>query len=265
MLPFMYSARRLTAVVAAVICTAQLSAPIAIAKSLPASTLEEVAFTQDIVSSVSSADENLLAHHGGEGSEAVGVVGAASAASAAGVLTGHASRKSYSDSLWGNMLLNMAFARDEELQHFGRRLGQINALTMMTVMGVSGLGLAQNIYAHNHTSEPVTVDVTPAHHPGGEDHVHIPGEKPNKIPTTMGIIGSGVTLGALGVRAVAGKAYTTKIVNRQTKIRDHVDSILDRLEQGVPGEAVQGELVSLVGQRASSEFLLLWKAVHPGF
>lgn len=257
MLSPLYSSRRQLAALAAFALAFQLSLPLALAKSAALSTsraMEEVHLT---------ADESLLAHHGGEGATAAAAIGNASAAPVLGVLNGRVSKKSYSDSLWGNMLLGMAYARDPELQKLERRLGQVNTLTMLSVFGVSGLSLAQNIHAFNQTTEPQSIDVTPAHHPGGHDHVHIPAEKIDRTPSTIGMIGSGVTLGALGLRAVFGKVYATKMMNRQVEIRKNIDSILERLEQGVAIASVQPDLNTLIGERAGSEFLMLWRAIHP--
>lgn len=272
MLSPLYSTRRIFAGLALGVVAFQLlgfsySAALAqpaISKTVttPQTQCEEVSFSEKSVSTVTTpSDNNLLAHHGGDGvTGAVAIAGAPSVA--AGMLSAHASKRSYSDSMWGNILLNMAFARDEELQRLSKRLGQINSVTMLSLVGVSGLSLAQGIYGFNHQAEPQSIDVIPAHHPGGHDHVHIPAEKTDRVPSTLSIVGSGVTIGMLGLRAMFGKAYTIKIVNRQVAIRDSVDSILDRLDQGIATSSVQSELVKLVGERASSEFLMLWRVVH---
>src|SRR5690606_18148609 len=130
--------RRILAGLATFAFVLQFSGATALAKSLshaPVAQPDEQMEAVDLTDSF-ALDKPLLAHHGGEGATAATTVAGLSAAPAVGVLNAHASKKSYSDSLWGNMLLNMAFARDPELQRLGRRLGQINALTMMSVLGV---------------------------------------------------------------------------------------------------------------------------------
>ena len=236
--------------------------PIAVAASVSSVSPDS---GKEIIFSPPNRDELLLANHGGEGAETAGALGAAGASAATpalGALTGHVDKKIASESLWGNMLLNMAFARDEKLRKCSRRLAQINGLTLLSVLGVSGLSLAQGIQSYHYQNEPLTVNVIGAHHPGGHDHVHLPADQIDRTPAVFGMIGSGVTIGALGFRAVAGKVYTRRMLVRQRQIRDQVHSILDRLEQGTSVTSVQQELGRLVGERASSEFLLLWQVLH---
>jgi hypothetical protein len=203
-----------------------------------------------------SEDETLIAHHGGEGTGSVlpGAVGAPAVAA----LKGNAIKSVVSNSLWGNMLLNMAYQMDPEIQKIATRAGRVNALTLLSLTGVTGLGLAQSIYAYRDIE--LTVGVTPAHHPGGSDHVHLPPD--SRVPSTLGIIGSGVTLATLGINAAASKHYSRRMKQRQIDLRNRVDTVLAQLTAGGQSQSVQSELVALVGPLAAEEFLMLWNAVH---
>lgn len=201
----------------------------------------------------------LLAHHGGEGLVGASAISGASAAAAAPAIKGAVVQAVMSDSLWGNMLLSMAYQRDSQLQKLASRLKRANVLALLSITGVSGLGLAQSIYAYQNLA-PQNIDVTDAHHAGGHDHVHIPAE--SKVPSTLGIISSGMTLGTLGLGALANHHYNRKIQQRQVAIQAHVAHVLQHLEDGGDSELVAVELNHLVGERATREFLQLWQAVH---
>ncbi len=205
-----------------------------------------------------STEPILLAHHGGEAGSAA-LTGATAAPVMTTVKTGVSQNMSYSDSLWGNLLLGMAYQRDPELQKLARKLGRVNTFTLLSVAGVSALGMAQGISALNDI-EPQSIDVTPPHHPGGSPHVHIPEE--SRTPARLGIIGSGATLATLGVRAVMNSRYSSKISQRQSLIQRRVDEILARLESGAETAAVEPDLTALVGPRATREFLHLWTKTY---
>jgi hypothetical protein len=203
-------------------------------------------------------NQGLLAHHGGE-SAGAGTIGTLGGAQLLGSASQSVSRPTYSDSLWGNLLLSMAYQRDPELQKLIKRMGHVNTVTLLSVAGVSGLALAQSIYSYRQI-EPKVYDVTPAHHAGGHDHIHMAEE--SRIPSTLGIIGSGATMLTLGVRAVANLRYGKKIQHRQQAIIRRIDNILGRLEEGASPALIELDLSQLVGARACSEFLALWRSVH---
>ena len=206
-------------------------------------------------------DHEKLAHHGGEGTGSAGVLGGAGATSQlATTLQGGVVLQSTHDSLFGNWLLSMAYQRDDYLQKLAKRLGFVNTLTMLSLAGVTGLGLAQSIHSYR-SLQPETIDVTEAHGPGGSDHVHIPAE--SRGPALMGIIGAGVTVTALGTRAVLNSYYKRKIIHRQEVIETQMNDILTRLGNRESSDTLQPELATLVGDQASREFLTLWQLQDP--
>ncbi len=206
-----------------------------------------------------STNESLIAHHGGEGAGA----SSAGAISAAPLLSAGVSQSvnsaTITDSLWGNLLIGMAVQRDPEIQRLAKKLGRVNTMTLLSVVGVSALGLAASISSLG-SSEAQTVDVM--QHGGGHAHVHIPGE--SRTPATLGIIGSSTTIATLGIRALMNRRYGNKLEARQNEIKKQVVGIINRLEAGtIPPESTRADLAALVGPRAAGEFLQLWAAAHP--
>ncbi len=259
MSPIMYSARRIAASITLCAVCVVFPGPV-LATQVVTPTVDQV--TIQGIHLASPAEKLETAHHGGEGlGGAAGAAGAATVAPLLNTVSGRVQKATVvTDSLYGTMLLTMAYQRDEELQKLVRCSGRVNAMTMVGVAGISGLALGQSIYSYRNV-EPQTIDVTPAHHPGGHDHVHMSAE--SKVPSTLGIIGSGVTLAALGVQAIFNKVYAKKIEKRQAELQAQVENILSRLEAGNENyQGAQQDLSLLVGERASREFLALWKAVY---
>jgi len=194
-----------------------------------------------------------LAHHGGEGAEGA-AVGAAATGSTLLTLHGHTAKKTSSDSMWANMLLPMAYERDAEVQKYVKRQSRANLFTMLSIGGVSGLGLAQSIVGFNsiHGDRSFPVE----EHDGGEGHVHMHGE--SRIPAMMGIISSGVTVATLGAKMAFDQVNCRKLVNRQLVIKEQVEGILTKLKSGEPYENVSAQLVMLLGPMATEEVGMLW-------
>lgn len=193
-----------------------------------------------------SPDDSLLAHHGGGGASASQLL-------TTGVSSGGGA---VSDSLWGNMLLNMAYSRDDVIQEAMKKLGRVNVLTFLGVAAATGLDLAQSV------TTLATLNQGESHHDAGgegEHHAH----HDSAAPAIMGIVGSGITLATLGGQTVMIKRYERRISERQKVIVDQVSHILSDLEQGAEDAHVRPELAGLVGDRATGEFLQLWHVVHP--
>lgn len=95
------------------------------------------------------------------------------------------------------------------------------------------------------------------------DAEHGGGHRESKGATIMGVVGSGVTLLSIGTHVYLEHRYKKQIKARQQIINHQVLHVLEDLESGVNQELVQPKLVSLVGERATGEFLQLWRAAHP--
>ncbi len=189
-----------------------------------------------------SPDERLVAHH--EGSSAgVGQL----------LHNDEDPDAEVTDSLWGNLILSMAYRRDAELKHLVKKMGVSNNLFLASIAGVSGLGLAQS----------VTGLATLNRAESGGDEEHGGGHRESKGASIMGVVGSGVTLLSIGTHVYLEHRYKKQIKARQQIINHQVLHVLEELESGVNQELVQPKLVSLVGERATGEFLQLWRAAHP--
>jgi hypothetical protein len=204
-------------------------------------------------------EKPLMAHHGGEGSSAA-AAGTAASGSQVLAIQGHMTHTATSDSLWGNLLLSMAYQRDPIIQKYAKRLGRVNTLTFLSVAGISGLGLAQSISALNNTHGSQSIDVTEAHHAGEHDHVHLEGD--SKTPATLGIIGSSATLATLGLKAIFDRHYSHRLSERQGVIKGQIETILTQLKGGQPFETVSPQLTQLVGPIATEEFSVLWRSAY---
>ncbi len=190
-----------------------------------------------------SPDERVLAHH--EGSSAgVGQL----------LHNDEDPDAEVTDSLWGNLLLSMAYRRDAELKHLVKKMGVSNNLFLASIAGVSGLGLAQSVtgLATLNRAESLGDEA----HGGG-------GHRESKGASIMGVVGSGVTLLSIGTHVYLEHRYKKQIKARQQIINHQVLHVLEALESGGNTELVQPQLVSLVGGRATGEFLQLWRAAHP--
>lgn len=244
----MYSARGLAA--SLTLCCFVLSIP-------GPTVMAQVASSSQVETITLEPSETLIANHGTEGTSGASGLSGASAAPVITAVKGHATKSVVSTSLWGNMLLSMAYQMDPELQRIIQKLGRVNAATLLSITGVSGLGLAQSIYALNQVkSQHIDVEEDGAH-----EAVHIPAD--SKVPATLGIIGSGVTLATLGLNAVMNKHYSRKLTQQQLAIKERVEHALTHLKSSENPEHTRQELVSLVGEEATDEFLSLWQATHP--
>ncbi len=184
-----------------------------------------------------------------------------------------------SDSLWGNLILSMAYQRDKELQRLAKRQGLANVVTLGSVGAVSGLSLAQNITTlaglnsgHSHQAELPSAPAASSVSPDGEmstmaDHnasqdTHNSSEQHSPVPGILGLIASGGTIFALVTQVYLNHRYRKKVTARELVIRQHVEEILAHLEAGLHCMDCQKELSVLIGDRASREFIQLWRSTH---
>jgi hypothetical protein len=158
------------------------------------------------------------------------------------VTSNHAhSHDAVTKSLWGNLLLNMAYQQDAQLQSWLKTLHRVDTFTLGSVTAISGLSLAQSIHGFN------TRAVEP--HP--------------KSPGVLAIISASSSVGSLAVRIGMNHHYGKRITKRQTDIKEQVQGILGQLKDGTPFANVQPALISLVGEEATQEFSEIWQATHP--
>ncbi len=200
-----------------------------------------------------------LAHEGCEGVSGGSAITAVAGGTAGVTLHGHTSKKTTSESIWANMLLPMAYERDVDIQKYLKRQNRMNAFTFLTIGGVSAMGLAQSIVGLNtmHGQEHIPVEM----HEDGEGHVHLHGD--SKIPATMSIVSSGLTLATLGGKYAFDQLNGRKIVARQLVIKEQIEGILSQLKSGEPYAHVSAQLAGLIGPVATEEFEAIWTQAHP--
>lgn len=146
------------------------------------------------------------------------------------------------DSLWGNLILDMAYQRDPKIKHIMKRLNLVNAATMGTIAAIAGGTLAQGI-----------ITLATLNPPDGRQDSYLPG--------AIGVGMSGLTLVAFTGRAAINHSLMQKMHERQLEIKHQVEAILAQFEssQGA-NEAAQLELQSLIGPKATNEWVQLWRS-----
>lgn len=148
------------------------------------------------------------------------------------------------DSLWGNLVLDMAYQRDPEIKKLMKRLNMVNLGTMATITAVAGGTLAQSIIALSVINPP-------------------PGLHDSYQPLAIGTGLSGLTLVAFVGRAVLNHCLVKKMRNRQLVIKHQVEAILAQFESS-HGDSTetQTELTRLIGERATNEWMQLWRSAN---
>jgi len=148
------------------------------------------------------------------------------------------------DSLWGNLILELAYDRDPELSKLAKRARLMNFGTAASVFGIAGGTLAQGISALYVLNPP-------------------DGVKDSYAPLNVGVALSGATMLVMAARLLAGHQLAKHIGQRQIQIRDRVQAILAHLEssQGHCASA-RTQLQDLIGERACNEWIQLWQSSH---
>jgi hypothetical protein len=167
-----------------------------------------------------------------------------SAIAAVGSTTGKKGKRELliTDSLWGNLILDLAYQRDDKLHALSKQMGFVNAGTTFAIAGIAAGTLAQGVIALSVLNPP-------------------PPKSDSYLPGAIGIGMSGLTLIALGARTGASHVVMKQIRNRQLEIKHQVESVLADIEQsGGQSPTARTELISLIGERASNEWLQLWRS-----
>jgi hypothetical protein len=146
------------------------------------------------------------------------------------------------DSLWGNLILDLAYQRDPHLRKLAKRLNLVNLGTMGAVTGIAGGTLAQGIIALSVLNPP---------DPKSDSY----------LPGAIGVGFSGITILTFAGRAALNQVLAKNMRKRQLDIKHQVESILAKIEasHGENPEA-QSELIALIGERATNEWLQLWRS-----
>jgi hypothetical protein len=149
-----------------------------------------------------------------------------------------------SDSLWGNLMLEIAFNRDPVLEKYGVMVKLMNFAVMSAVYGVSGGTLLQTCYAVPAINQPAP-------------------HQDSSVPGIVGIVNSSVAVVSGASRLVIGYELSSHIRKRQMQIRDQLEAILAKLEDSHCEDATSlAQLKDLIGERASGEWVQIWRNVH---
>jgi len=148
------------------------------------------------------------------------------------------------ESIWGNIILKMAYQRDPVIR---KLLGHQKDVDLMTATAfnsaVSGT-LAQNIVSQA-TLNP----------PDGQFDSYLPG--------SLGLGFSSLVNVALDTSIVLRWGVRRKIRARQKEIRVKVEGILEHLEYSVAEcPEAQRDLTGIIGDRAARECVQLWQSSH---
>jgi hypothetical protein len=146
------------------------------------------------------------------------------------------------DSLWGNLILDLAYQRDPVLQKINKELNLLNLGTMGLIAGVAGGTLAQGVIALSVLNPP-------------------PPKSDSYLPGSIGVGMSGLTMVTLAGRSAITHTLTKKLRSRQLDLKHRVEGILTEIENS-HGENPQAQIAlnALIGPRATKEWLQLWRS-----
>jgi len=148
-----------------------------------------------------------------------------------------------SDSLWGSIILKMAYQRDAQLQKLSKHLKGTNAVTSAAVYGAAGGTLGQNI-----------ISMAVLNPDFGND---------SYLPGALGMGLSGLLNVALDGGIVINWHMKKKINARKLAIREKVETLLDHLEYSEAScPDAQKQLAEVIGDRGAADCLKLWHLSH---
>jgi hypothetical protein len=149
-----------------------------------------------------------------------------------------------SESIWGSVILKMAYQRDPQLQKLTRHKGIVNGFTSANISAAIGGTLGQNI-----------ISLATLNPPEGQSDSYLPG--------SLGLGLSGLVNVVFDANILANWHLSKKIKARQLVVRGQVESILDHLEHSQAScPKALDDLAQIVGERAASDCIKLWQLSH---
>lgn len=164
--------------------------------------------------------------------------------SSASQLKKHLGPAVISDSLWGNLMLEIAINRDPVLDKYGVMVKLMNIGVMTGLYAVAMGTVYQTIYATASMNPPAPhLDST--------------------APGIAGIVFSGVAVITGASKFIIGHELSSHIQKREIWIRDTLDSATTKLAAShCEDAAALQQLKDLIGERASGEWVQIWRATH---
>ena len=217
--------------------TFQLSASAQVSSQIPAPAISQN--EQPLIKERISSSAQIIAQAGGSATTGSGI--ADIAAASAIIDRKQKGELLITDSLWGNLILDMAYQRDSQLRKIYQRFGLVNMGTMAAVVGIAGGTVAQGVVA--------LATLNPQQ---GND---------TYLPGAIGIGMSGLTIATLVARGLINHHLAKSMRNRQLEIKHRVEAVLAKLEQNSGRDTESKmELIELIGERAANEWLQLWRS-----
>ena len=151
---------------------------------------------------------------------------------------------SLTESIWGNIILKLAYQRDPELQKFAKKMNISNIASINALACIAGGTIGQNV-----------ASMACLNPPAGIEDSYAPGTAGLALATVTNVVFAG--------RVMASHGYRKKMKERQIAIRQRVERLLEHLEYSKTDcSEAQAELSTLIGDRASKECLQLWQSSH---
>jgi hypothetical protein len=148
------------------------------------------------------------------------------------------------DSLWGNLILEMAYQRDKELQKIAKKMNLVSMGTLGAIGAISAGTLAQGIDA--------LIVLNP--HDGHQD---------SYSPGIVGVAMSSVTILTFMSRFYFNHRFQKQIKDRQIAVKHKVESVLNHMEQcDAKCTDAQKQLTEMIGPRACREWVQLYQSSH---
>lgn len=148
------------------------------------------------------------------------------------------------DSLWGNLILEMAYQRDKDLQRLAKKMNIVSIGTLGAIGAVTGGTLAQGIVAMEVLNPSAG---------------HLDSYTPGIIGTSL----SSATILTIIARMYFNHRITKQVSDRQVALKRQVETILAHLESSdAKCVAAKKELTELIGERASREWIQLYQSSH---
>lgn len=157
----------------------------------------------------------------------------------------HGKNKSLlSESIWGNIILKIAYKRDAKLQSLSKKMGWTDDATNLGVIAVSG-GVLSQVVVNQATLNP----------PDGQSDSYLPG--------AVGLGFTGLTTVVIGGQNILHWAIRKKMIARQREITKAVESVLEHMEYSeTECPEAQKQLAELIGDRAARDCEKLWRSSH---
>jgi hypothetical protein len=149
------------------------------------------------------------------------------------------------DSIWGSVILKMAYQRDAQLQKIRRHVRGVNTLASGGVAGAVVGTLPQTILSETTLNPPK------------------PPQSDSYLPGGLGLGLNGVINIAVEGGILLNWNLNRKIRARQKAIRSRVEVILSHLEYSAADcPQAQSDLTEIIGARAARDCIQLWRSSH---